>query len=243
MTQTVVLSLIDLHLQENNVQLNGLITRVKRGLNPIRWSKRTSIIAGAVAATSLLTVALLQPPAIADLSEESRYQLPDLLAQWKRGEVVVLVRHLERCDKEDFPCWEGNDGITARSVAVGQELGDDFFQLGLDNSDIYNSPLSRTAQTEAIVFKDVGKDQEWLFRCRETMLSDAIKSKVPGRNLVLVTHSSCIAKFEQALGYDSETPDYGTALFFSASENPGSLQVLGFLDAEDWDATMGTGPS
>lgn len=201
--------------------------------------KRTLVAVTAVCGAGFLALTMLQPPELADLSEENRYQLPNLKAQWARGDLVVLVRHLERCDKEDFPCWEGSDGVTSRSVAVGRELGEDFFQLGLSKSDIYNSPLSRTAQTEQIVFKDVGKDQEWLYRCRETMLADALKSKMPGRNLVLVTHSSCIAKFEQALGYDSETPDYGTSLFFSATEAPGSLAALGFLDAEDWFIALG----
>lgn len=221
------------------MQRNRLITQIKRRWLSAQWSKRTLGIVGAASATFVLGFLLLQPPAVADLSDENRHQLPSLLAQWERGEIVVLVRHLERCDKEDFPCWQGNEGITDRSVAVGRELGDDFFQLGLSKSDIYNSPLSRTAQTEAIVFNDVGKDQEWLFKCRETMLSDAINSKAPGRNLVLVTHSSCISKFEQALGYDSDTPAYGTSLFFSTAEKPGSLTVLGFLDADDWDTALG----
>lgn len=218
----------------------SLITLIQRcAARAAPNKKRTLGVVTAMAVAVFTGLLLLQPPELADLSEENRYQLPNLKAQWARGDLVVLVRHLERCDKEDFPCWEGSDGITSRSVAVGRELGDDFFQLGLNNSDIYNSPLSRTAQTEAIVFRDVGKDQEWLYRCRETMLADALKRKTPGRNLVLVTHSSCIAKFEQALGYDSDTPAYGTSLFFSAIEKPGSLSVLGFLDAEDWFVAMG----
>lgn len=221
------------------MQLIRLIIQIPRRMLSATWHRRALAMLGAVSVTFVLGFLLLQPPAVADLSEENRYQLPNLIAQWERGEIVVLLRHLERCDKEDFPCWVGTDGITGRSVAVGRELGDDFFQLGLDKSDVYNSPLSRTAQTESIVFKDVGKDQDWLYKCRETMLSDALKSKTPGRNLVLVTHSSCIAKFEQALGYDSDTPAYGTAMFFSASEKPGSLSVLGFLDAEDWNPTLG----
>lgn len=210
------------------------------------WAARTTpskkralgVVAAMVVAVST-GLLMLQPPELADLSEENRHQIPNLKVQWARGDLVVLVRHLERCDKEDFPCWEGSDGITSRSVAVGRELGEDFFQLGLSNSDIYNSPLSRTAQTEEIVFRNIGKDQEWLYRCRETMLADALKSKTPGRNLVLVTHSSCIAKFEHALGYDSDTPAYGTSLFFSATDKPGSLSVLGFLDAEDWFIALG----
>lgn len=196
-----------------------------------------------VVAGSLLASAgavLLQPPEIEDLSDENRHELPKLKALWKQGNVVVLVRHLERCDKEDYPCLEGTEGITARSVPAGQSLAESFSRLGLSTTDIYNSPLTRTAQTEKIVFNDTGVDQDWLYQCRETMLSDAMARKKPGKNLVLVTHSSCISEFEEALGYDSETPEYGASLFFSTVDEPGSLGVLGFLDVEDWTNALGS---
>ncbi|GAB3369562.1 hypothetical protein GCM10027514_01860 [Azotobacter armeniacus] len=104
---------------------------------------------------------------------------------------------------------------------------------------MYNSPLTRTAQTEDIVFNGAGTDQEWLSKCRrETFLDDVLKIKKPGRNLILVTHSSCIAKFEESLGYNSDTPQYGTSLFFAEDSEAESLHVLGFLDSDDWDTSF-----
>lgn len=181
---------------------------------------------------------VLQPPEIEDLSEERSHELPNLLAQWKAGDVIVLLRHLERCDKEDYPCLEGTEGITSRSLPVGGLLAEGFGQLGLAKTDIYNSPLTRTAQTEALVFNDVGIDEDWLYRCRETMLEDAMERKVPGKNMVLVTHSSCISAFENSLGYDSDTPEYGAALFFSKPADSDALQAIGFLDADDWKSVL-----
>lgn len=191
------------------------------------------------AALVLLGVWLFKAPAMTDLSEESRHEVPALLTQWDKGEVIVLLRHLERCDRGDAPCLVGTSGITARAVAGGDALGDDFYQLGLHKSDIYNSPLTRTAQTEVLVFNDLGVDQQWLYQCKDSMLNSAVQSKKPGRNLILVTHSSCIAKFEAALGYASDTPDYGTALFFSNDPISRKLRALGFLDKDDWKPALG----
>ena len=205
------------------------LTSVQRWWGKRSLAGRKSTFAAVIgAALSVSIIAFwLQPPEIADLSEENRHQLPNLLGQWDKGNVIVLRRHLERCDKEDSPCLEGTEGITARSVGVGQILADSYARLGLANTTILNSPLTRTAQTESIVFADVGADMNWLYECRDSMLSDALAHKA----------------LEQALGDDSDTPTYGTSLFFSADAPPGSLKVLGFLDADDWDIAVGHSPS
>jgi hypothetical protein len=205
---------------------------------PIANNRRRWLVVAVALAVIALAIIIFESPAIADLSEENRHEVPTLKAQWQKGEVIVLVRHLERCDKEDSPCLIGTQGITARSVDGGQELGEDFYQLGLLNSDVYNSPLDRTAQTESIVFGDRGFDRDWLFKCKKTIFRDAMAKKAPGKNLILVTHSSCIDSFEESLGYASETPEYGTSLFFSHGPD-NKLKVHGFLDMEDWDRTLG----
>lgn len=204
----------------------------------IAGNRRRWLIAAFTLVVIGLSVIVFESPAIADLSEENRHEVPTLKAQWQKGEVIVLVRHLERCDKEDASCLMGTEGITARSVDEGQALSEDFYRLGLLNSDVYNSPLDRTAQTESIVFGDRGSDRDWLFKCKKTIFRDAMANKTPGKNLILVTHSSCIDSFEESLGYASETPEYGTSLFFSPGPD-NKLEVHGFLDMEDWDHTLG----
>ncbi|WP_051921549.1 lipopolysaccharide core heptose(II)-phosphate phosphatase PmrG [Porticoccus hydrocarbonoclasticus] len=205
---------------------------------PIISNKRKWLVIAVVLFVIALAVIVFESPAIADLSEENRHQIPTLKTQWQDGEVIVLIRHLERCDKADSPCLTGTEGITARSVDDGQALGADFHQLGLLNSDIFNSPLDRTAQTESIVFGDRGFDRDWLFKCKKTIFKDALANKAPGKNLILVTHSSCIDSFEESLGYSSETPEYGTSLFFSPGSN-NKLEVHGFLEMDDWDHILG----
>ena len=133
---------------------------------PIISNKRKWLVIAVALSVIALAVIVFESPAIADLSEENRHEVPTLKAQWQKGEVIVLVRHLERCDKADSPCLTGTEGITARSVDKGQALSEDFYRLGLLNSDVYNSPLDRTAQTESIVFGDRGFDRDWLFNVK-----------------------------------------------------------------------------
>lgn len=183
---------------------------------------------------------VLQPPAIADLSEEHRHYTGELLQSWQDGNVIALVRHLERCDKYDVPCLtEDPDGLTARSQPVAEGLRDDFQQLGLEKALIYNSPLSRTAQTEMLVFGDAGEDRDWLVNCERDFLNQVLANKRADTNLILVTHSHCINRVQEVLGYADEDPYYGSVVFLTLTEATQQPKVLGFLDADDWYSTLG----
>lgn len=181
----------------------------------------------------------LEPPAIADLSEEHRHYTGELLQSWEEGRVIVLMRHLERCDKYDLPCLTDKEGITARAKQVGIALREDFRELGLDKVVIYNSPLLRTAETESLVFDDAGEDRDWLVNCNKRFLDEALSNKLDGHNLILVTHSHCINRVQEVLGYADDDPNYGAVVFLSMTDTAERPKVLGFLDPEDWDGTLG----
>lgn len=204
-----------------------------------RWKnyRRLSMLLLAVAAPVALAAFVLLPPAMPDLAESPAEQRQFLQESWASGDSIVVVRHLERCDRANVPCLVDKDGLTARSVSVAEELSDDFFQLGLHQADIYNSPLARTDQTADLLFSSLSSDQQWLYECRkeDTLLRDALAYKKPGRNLVLITHSSCIARFEDALGFSSDTPEYGASIFLSAEPRRKDVMLLGFVDVDDWD--------
>jgi phosphohistidine phosphatase SixA len=196
-------------------------------------------------AVVVLAVVVFDPPELPDLSEGRPDTIANVLDSWQLGNAIVLVRHLERCDRSDAPCLDGEDGITARSVGVGMALGEDFLQLGLGRAVVYNSPLARTDQTADVLFGGYSSDRDWLYHCRknETLLNDIMHFKQPGTNLVLVTHSTCIARFEQSLGFSSDTPDYGTAIFLDMDVGVKRPQVLGFLNAQDWEKIHGDAES
>jgi hypothetical protein len=56
---------------------------------------------------------------------------------------------------------------------------------------------------------------------------------VAGRNLILVTHSECMAQLEKDLQLPTSTLGYGASLFISA-ETPNTARMLGFIEASDW---------
>lgn len=188
-----------------------------------------------------LAVWVFDPPEMPDLSTDRASTYEAVQQSWQLGEAVVLVRHLERCDRSHWPCMDGGDGITARSVDIGRALSEDFYQLGLHQAMLYNSPMTRTDQTAEILFGDYSGDRNWLNKCRksDSLLEDVMRFKQPGRNLVLITHSTCIARFEEALGFSSDTPDYGTSIFLTAGPGGKYPQMLGFVEVEDWDRVFG----
>lgn len=203
------------------------------------WCRRKAVLLIPAALVIYVGVLVAQPPSVADLSEAKPTMAPRLLSEWQQGDVIVLLRHLERCDRADAPCLHGEQsGITVRAVHAGYELGRAFNRLGLANADISNSPLARTAQTSQIVFSRAEQDQGWLYRCKDAMAEGVQQRKVQGRNLILVTHSGCMQAFQKELGFDDDTPGYGTALFVSMEHASNKLQMLGFLDVEDWEAAL-----
>ncbi|PCR97231.1 histidine phosphatase family protein [Pseudomonas fluorescens] len=193
--------------------------------------------AGVVLAVSALviplTLWLLAPAAVPDLAHGNVAGAQALATGWAKGDMIVLVRHVERCDHSPAPCLSGNDGITDRSRSVAVAVGAQFERLGLNNADIYNSPMTRTVQTAGYMFNRATAGEDWLISCKGRMLQDALAHKVPGRNLILVTHSECMAQLEKDLKVPASTLGYGSSLFVSAA-SLAAPKMLGFIEASDW---------
>lgn len=208
---------------------------IKRSIDLSRLARYRN--AAVVLASALLvvplTVWLLHPAAVPDLAHGNTSGARSLVDGWAKGDMIALVRHVERCDHSSAACLSGNDGITDRSRSVAVEVGARFEQLGLDRADVYNSPVMRTAQTAGYMFNKVGVGEDWLINCKGTMLRDALAHKVAGRNLILVTHSECMSELEKDLKLPASTLGYGAALFISA-ETPQTPHMLGFIEASDW---------
>ena len=208
---------------------------IKRSIDLSRFAhyRNAAVVLASALVVIPLTVWLLQPAAVPDLAHGNVTGARGLTADWAKGNVIALVRHVERCDHSSAPCLNGNDGITDRSRSVAVGVGAQFEQLGLNKADIYNSPMIRTAQTAGYMFNKVGMGEEWLINCKGTMLRDALAHKVAGRNLILVTHSECMSQLEKDLKLPTSTLGYGASLFISA-ETPQAPRMLGFIEASDW---------
>ncbi|WP_121103061.1 histidine phosphatase family protein [Pseudomonas sp. WPR_5_2] len=171
------------------------------------------------------------PISLANADPEVRAQW---LQSWEAGEVVVLVRHAERCDRSSNPCLGPADGITRAGSDAAAAVGQGLVRLGMTQADVLSSPLTRTAQTAHYMFGSDAQTQEWLATCGSTWRNDIVAHKRAHRNLVLVTHSGCIGDFEALNGFkNAAKSEYGSSLFVRI-DNKGQLQVLGIMNAEDW---------
>lgn len=159
-----------------------------------------------------------------------------LFAQnWARGGVVLLVRHMERCDRSSAECLGAADGITARAAALARSMGDSIARLGLTATDIYSSPANRTMQTADLMFdRDVAR-QDWLLTCKDGDLAAQIREhKAAHRNLVLVTHSECFDLLRENLKVrETDTPEYGSALVLFDEAQP-RLRIAGEVETDEW---------
>lgn len=213
---------------------NLISVRRLLGLSGVARYRTAAVILVSALIVLALTLFLLKPAAVPDLANGNAAVVAQLKADWAKGEIIVLVRHVERCDHSSAACLGSADGITERSRSVAAAVGSQFERLGLSKADIYNSPLTRAAQTSSYMFNKVTAGQDWLIRCKGRMLSDALSHKVAGRNLVLVTHSECMSQLESDMQLPSATLGYGASLFVSTAGMPGKPQMLGFIDASDW---------
>jgi phosphohistidine phosphatase SixA len=223
-----------------DVELRLSLFGIKRSIDLSRVARYRNAIV--VVASGLLVIALtvwlLSPARVPDLAHGNVAGAQALATGWAKGDMIVLVRHVERCDHSNAACLSGDDGITERSRSVAVEVGAQFEQLGLSKADIYNSPVMRTAQTASYMFNKVGVGEDWLINCKGTMLRDALAHKVAGRNLILVTHSECMSQLEKDLKLPASTLGYGASLFISA-ETPQAPHMLGFIEASDWRSVTG----
>ena len=220
-----------------DVELRLSLFGIKRSIDVGWLSRYRNTVVGLASALLVipLTIWLLAPAAVPDLSHGNVAGARTLVDGWAKGDMIVLVRHVERCDHSSAVCLNGFDGITDRSRSVAVSVGARFEQLGLEKADVYNSPLLRTAQTAGYMFNKVGVGEDWLINCRGTMLRDALKHKVPGRNLILVTHSECMSQLEKDLKLPASTLGYGASLFITA-EAFKAPRMLGFVEASDWQS-------
>ena len=171
----------------------------------------------------------------------------NLLAHWKQGDVIALVRHTERCDRSENECLEGNKGITIRGKNNAVKLGGYFGELlQLNTATIYNSPIKRTEQTAHYMFGELSENKHWLLKgkgCKINLFNDMLKNKRDRKNLILITHSTCMDKLGESKGlkliymnFDIDDIDtYGITVFFAVNKKLNQAYILGSLLLNEWD--------
>lgn len=212
-------------------------TLLRSGLE--RYRNALVVIVASVMAIAL-TLTLLAPASAPNLARPSHADQVMLLTEsWAKGDVIALVRHGERCDRSTTQCLGPVDGVTVRGEAAVKVLGADFDQLGLQNAEIYSSMLTRARQTASAMFVRPVEAQDWLFNCRGTMLRDALKHKVAGQNLILVSHSECMDQLLMDMHLSTSTTfGYGASLFIKTNGANSDPQMLGYIEPKDWKSIV-----
>lgn len=186
----------------------------------------------------LLAGSMLWPMSPKDLGVGNRLLNSQVLPLWRDGEIIVLVRHEERCDRSTNPCLGPIEGLTTNGSQQAERLGKSFKLLGMEGSDVLASPAIRTAQTLRFMFGKNELTASQYAICGAAMGEELLSHKNPGRNLVFVTHSGCIADLEKTLGFPHAAfPEYGSALFLQVLPN-GKLKTLGILKSQDWPVSL-----
>ena len=216
-------------------------TRLSVSFNGLSKPKKRLVVAllcaGVVAVAG---AALTRHAKLPNLANADAATIASFKSNWAKGDIIVLVRHAERCDHSKAACLGPADGITVRGKAMAQAVGLQFQKLGMEKADIYSSPLTRAAQTSGFMFNYASEDQGWLFDCRKSMLADSLKHKVKNRNLVLVTHSECFSALEKLMDLpESKTLDYGSSLFLTVGDDGLTPRITGFIEANEWSKVLG----
>ncbi len=206
----------------------------KRSLFGSRKSRMVFTAVAVIVSLGLLTGYTYWPRSPLYLAQGDNMSKSGLYAKWQAGDVVVLVRHAERCDRSSNPCLGPEDGITVHGNAVSTEVGKSFKALGLEQTDLMTSTATRTVQTASALFGQPVPAQDWLYNCETLKLPEVMAHKNSHRNLVLVTHSGCISKLEHQQGFrHAATSEYDSALFIT-QDAQGKPKVLGILNPDDW---------
>lgn len=161
--------------------------------------------------------------------------------QWAQGNVVSLIRHTERCDRSDNPCLDGTDGITTLGKAEAIKIGKAYEKLPKQDLVIYNSPQKRAQQSANFMFPGKSVDTMLLGNsCKENLLDDIVKYKEYAKNMILVTHSTCIELLgiqqgDKLVKMDIHgTETYGASFFLTINKEKDNARFLGYLSADDW---------
>lgn len=172
---------------------------------------------------------------VVDLGVVNNMLKSGLYQRWAQGDVVVMVRHAERCDRSGNTCLGSADGITKIGSNAAVAVGFGLQRLGLENTRMLASPLTRTRQTADFISGQAVPTQDWLSECDSGFKKAVMDHKKQKENLVLITHSGCIDQFERKMGvHASDRSSEYTQAFFVQVDGTHAPKILGSLDAAQW---------
>jgi phosphohistidine phosphatase SixA len=183
-------------------------------------------------------------------------QFGQVEASWNKGELLILMRHTEKCSAVENACPPGDEGITETGRAQAKLIGDGLRGLGTINAEpnaeqnaglnaelnaeVFYSPALRTTQTAKTAFNgDMQPLASLVEGCKSNWLEKIKSFKNPGSNLILVTHSSCLNALsdedqDRILDFNAGSDRfYGLSVFLRQNEM-GRIEKLGCMLPSQW---------
>ncbi|EPF67141.1 histidine phosphatase family protein [Pseudomonas syringae pv. aptata] len=172
---------------------------------------------------------------VVDLGVGRNLSVSGLREHWRQGNVVVMIRHAERCDRSSNPCMGDADGITSNGRDTALAVGAGLQKMGMDHARMIASPKTRTQQTAQLLAGHAVVAEDWINDCDSGFMKAVQAHKVSGENMVLVTHSGCIDQFERKAGVrGGERSSEYTQAFFVKVDGSQPPKILGSLNAGQW---------
>lgn len=188
---------------------------------------------GLIGVTTLAYYALSKNT-VEDLGTIKKLTDSGLSEHWKNGDVILLIRHEERCDRSNNPCLGPADGITVHGSERATEAGirlNAYFDL--NNTDVFTSPTTRTAQTADFMLGNASLLPDREATCGSDIVDKLLKQKTAKRNLVIVTHNTCMKDLVKTRrDQKPRSPEYGSLLFARITVD-NAIQIIGKLTSEE----------
>lgn len=194
-----------------------------------------ALVVVALAAIGVWFFTAFKATHVVDLGAAGALKQSGLYAHWKQGDVVVMIRHAERCDRSTNPCMADAQGITLKGREAAVAVGAGLKRLGFVDARMITSPKLRTQQTADLISGHVVPDEAWPNDCNGGFKNAVQAHKHAGENLILVTHSGCIDQFERKLGvpFNERASAYAEAVFVQV-DGTHTPKILGSLNARQW---------
>ena len=161
-----------------------------------------------------------------------------LVSQWQKNNVIMVLRHATKCEKDVPPCIDGNEVLTQRGRLEAALIGEGVQSSLMGEYLVSHSYLNRTRDTALIAFGTSTPKAELSKSCKLSF-ENYVQSLETNTNHILVTHSSCINSLkrldgERLIGFNTgKDPHFGIAAFLE-NKPEGKPELIGCMCPTNW---------
>ena len=161
-----------------------------------------------------------------------------LVSQWQKNNVIMVLRHATKCEKDVPPCIDGNEVLTQRGRLEAALIGEGVQSSLMGEYLVSHSYLNRTRDTALIAFGTSTPKAELSKSCKLSF-ENYVQSLETNTNHILVTHSSCMNSLkrldgERLIGFNTgKDPHFGIAAFLEKKPE-GKPELIGCMWPTNW---------